>query len=108
MLRNLFQVENGADLSKLADSVCSALVDAGLYFTDVHANALVVKNCERYFKTANSVDSWNLRDEHMFSVLENKMMSGARIIVRFFLLVSKIHFLKRFGLTILTFWIFVQ
>ncbi|MGI9571200.1 MAG: erythromycin esterase family protein, partial [Desulfobulbia bacterium] len=48
--------------------------DSDLYF-DATQNAQLIKNAERYYRTMyyGSRASWNLRDSHMFEILQNIM-----------------------------------
>ena len=50
----------------------------GLRFFDAVANAKLVANAERYYRAMyyGSATSWNLRDRHMFEVLERLLAEG--------------------------------
>ncbi len=57
----------------------------GESFVDAEMNARVVRDAERYYRSIFYADkiSWNLRDEHMFSVLSRllKLQPGSKAVV---------------------------
>jgi protein-L-isoaspartate(D-aspartate) O-methyltransferase len=62
-------------VATLTDLLRRRVEQAGLdgdSFLDATQNALVVANAERYYRVMyhGSVDSWNLRDQHMFETLQ--------------------------------------
>lgn len=73
----------------LTDLLRRRLEYAGLdgdSFLDATQNALVVANAERYYRVMyrGSVDSWNLRDQHMFETLQAVRAHrgpGAKVVV---------------------------
>lgn len=57
----------------------------GDHFFDAEMNARAVKGAESYYRSIfyGRVDSWNLRDSHMFETLDRlrKSMGGAKAVV---------------------------
>lgn len=72
---------SGRNLSVECNEIVEALTDAGLYGSELYENACVVRDAEEYYRTTDGAESWNVRDRHMFSVAERRIVAGASRLV---------------------------